>query len=168
MVRVFLLIGLVAGLLGCSKAMSDQEYANAFKAASEKYFAVSKEVSDAELPDKTGLTTAERSQILAQHVRTQSAKFKTLASEFKELRPPAKYEGLHRTYLDLLEGQTKRDDEYAASIESEDRALSARLSNEYYDFLQSQMLKVLDEMENAGGDVSQLRESFRQMMKEQS
>ncbi len=168
MVRVFLLIGLLASLLGCSKAMTEQEYANAFKVSCEKYFAVAQEVSSAELPDKTGLTKSERYKVLAQHARTQNAKFKALIPEIKALNPPTKYSALNTAYLELLEGQTKRDDEYSAAIDAEDGPLSDRLSNEYVKFIQSQMLKVLDEIEKAGGEVSQLRESFRQIMEEQS
>lgn len=168
MVRVFLLISLLIMSLGCSRTMTESEYAISFKAASERFFAVTNEIAEASLPDKTGLSKSEQLKALAEHVRTQNSKVKGLIPEISELRPPPKFEGLHKTYLELLEGQTKRDDEYAAALESDDRALADQLSNEFYDFQQSQMLKVVDEIERAGGDVSQLRESFRQMMKEQS
>lgn len=165
MVRAILPLLAAVFLLGCSKpAMTNTEYATAFKNATEKYFSVSEEIAESELPDKTGLSREERTKILAEHVRTQNSKIRALIPEFKLLNPPTSYEPLHAAYLTLLEGQVKRDEEYAASIAADDREASKRLSDEYYTFLKDQMGKVLNEIEKAGGDVSKLREDFNRSM----
>lgn len=167
MVRAIFLVSLLLSLIGCAKPpLTEQEYATQFKAASEKYFAVSKEIADAELPDKTNLSTEERVKILAEHVRTQNAKIRVLADEYRVIVPPEKFKGLHKAYLELLEGQVKRDNEYAAAIAADDRAKSDQLSKEFYEFLKTQLKAVISEIEKAGGDVGKLRENFDRMMEE--
>lgn len=167
MVRAIVLLSFLTLFVGCGKPpLTEQEYAAQFKAASEKYFAVSKEIADAELPDKTNLTSEERVKILAEHVRRQNAKIRVLADEYRPIVPPEKFKALHQAYLDLLEGQVKRDNEYAAAIATDDRAKSDQLSKEFYAFLKAQLKTVIDEIEKAGGDVGKLRENFKSMMEE--
>lgn len=167
MVRAIFLLPLVVFLSACGKPpLTEQEYATQFKAASEKYFAVTNEIADAELPDKTNLSREERVKILAEHVRTQNAKIRTLADEYRLVVPPEKYKGLHKAYMDLLEGQVKRDNEYAAAIAADDRAKADQLSKEFYEFLKAQMRTIIDEIEKAGGDVGNLRENFDRMLRE--
>ncbi len=146
--------------------MTQAEYAAGFKDASEKYFAVTEEIAQSELPNKQGLSREERTKILSEHIRTQNGKIRNLAEEFKLLRPPANYESLHQAYLALLNGQVERDNKYAAAIAADDGILAEELTTEYMKFLRSQMGVILDEMEKAGGDVSKLREEFDKMMKE--
>ncbi|MBC8065781.1 MAG: hypothetical protein H7Y17_13195 [Chlorobia bacterium] len=151
---------------GCRSGLTEQEYSNQFKASAEKYLALAREVANKPLPNKTGLTREERYAALAAFLRENNQKFRALALEIKKLQPPAPYQNVHTAWLELVEGQVSREEQYAASLDSLDKAKRDQLSEELFTFLRSQGEKLLDEIEKAGGDVAKTKATFEKSMQE--
>lgn len=151
---------------GCRSSLTEQEYANQFKASAEKYLALAQEVAGRPLPDKTGLTREQRYVALAAFLRENNQKFRNLAQEIKKLQPPGPYVDVHVAWLDLVEGQVKREDQFAASLDSLDKTKRDQLSDELMSFLRTQGEKLLAEIEKAGGDVAKTKATFTKSMQE--
>jgi hypothetical protein len=146
--------------IGCRGAMTEAEYATAFKAECERYHSKAKEIAAKPWPQMKGFSREDRRKALAQKVRGDTKIYSELAADFKNLRPPQAYEGVQKAYQEFLDGQVRINNAYAAAIEANDSAGARQRNEEFVAFLQNQMNVVLDEIGKVGVDVAKLKEAL--------
>jgi len=162
--RPWIFVALLS-LIGCANTLSEQEYANAFKASAERYFAIAKENDAKPLSNPNGLDRKQRFDALARFLRENSRPLAGLAAKVRTLKPPPSYEGVHREWLELLDGQVAREAKHASAVESQDRELSKQLNDELISFLKSQLRSVLDEFVRVANGSPELKAHFQEMLR---